>query len=217
MEDFFNRQEAAIFIREWKSDNRVGEGVQYSKFQVDQLQEFLKERLFPLFNYYLSQNSGPFRAELPMLYIGGGKMRFFNVEILVIGSTIECINVPGCMSFGSDILEAFNKLLYALIECSDARFINGMGFMNIVYTMKPYYPSIDISSNELKAVLKEDGWDFEYKGYYNSVLLRKGNKVTFTIPQNCEKIDTSMYFNFKRLQMQVSSDFARDQDTYLPE
>nr|WP_320119530.1 hypothetical protein [uncultured Marinifilum sp.] len=213
----FNRQRATHLYRKWYVSSKKDSNSMYDKEQVDDLHAYLSTELSPLIEHYLSQKLSVYRAELPILFIGTKKIETFPVEILVLSNTIECMNMPGCMAVGKEPRDAFSKILYAIIECADARYRNGKGFMNIVHTMKMYDANnTDIKRTEFITQLKERGWDKEYDGAYNTVLFNDTNKVTYTVPKT-EMISESMRFSFNKLQFQISAKMAREQDTYYPD
>lgn len=77
--------------------------------------------------------------------------------------------------------------------------------MNIVHTMRFY--NSDIKDVERSAFLNElvkSGWDENIEGVYNTILFKKGNKVTYTLPKT-ETIKSSMVAWFHKLQFQISA------------
>lgn len=209
----FNRQKATLLYRDWYVLLKKLPKDNYDKYQVDSLRDYLFSELNEHIQFLKSQKQKFYRTELPILFIREKKIETFPNEILVIENTIQSLNVPGCMAVGETIDKAYENYFNAIIECADARFKNGLSFMNIVHTMKIYDAnSKDLPRNEVIKELKQAGWNKEYQGAYNTVLLKDGNKVTFTIPFT-ETISSSMVFWFRKLQFQVSAKMEREMYT----
>jgi hypothetical protein len=211
----FNKQKATLLYRKWYVESKKSLKAIYDKDQVDNLSDFLLSELHELIEHYKNQKLKAYRAEIPMLYIRENKIETFPNEILVIDNSIQSLNMPGCMAVGSNIDETFENYFKAVIECADARYKSGLGFMNIIHTMQMY----DMNSKDLKRIdvineLTNAGWSNKYEYYYNTILLRSGNKVTYTVP-NTESITGSMIFWFRKLQFQISAKMEREMYTEI--
>ncbi len=206
----FNRQKATLLYRDWYILSKKNPKKKYDKEQIDSLRNYLLSELRELINHYSNQKLQVYRAELPILFIGEKKIETFINEILVINNSIQSINMPGCMAIGENNEDTYSNYLNAVIECSDARYRHCISFMNIIQTMKMYDAnSKDIPTIDLIKELKEAGWTYEYDGVYNTVLLKKGNKVSFTIPKS-EIVSSSMVLWFRKLQYQISIKLERE-------
>ena len=211
----FNRQKATLLYRDWFVIKKKNPTDNYDKEQVDSLRNYLLTELNEYIEYLKNQERKVYRTEIPILFIREKKIETFPNEVLVIENTIQSLNVPGCMAVGKSIDEAYENYFNAIIECADARYKNGLGFMNIVHTMKFYDAnSKDLPKIEVIEEIKKAGWDKEYQGIYNTILLKNGNKVTFTIP-NTNTISSSMVFWFRKLQFQISAKMEREMYTEI--
>jgi len=131
------------------------------------------------------------------------KIDEFEVEVLVIGNTVDCLSIPGCMVEGENRMIAFDNLIKAIIQCSDARIRNGLGFSNRVFPMNLHPNLQSISSDALIQKLKNDGWNNEYVGTYHTVLIKAGSKVTYTV-QNDSEVSSNLHFAYNRLMLLLS-------------
>ena len=201
----FNNQKATLLYRNWYLVSKKNKKEHYDKEQVDTLRNYLLEELSDIIKHYTSQNIKAYRAELPILFIGEQKFETFPNAILVIGNSIQSLNLPGCMAIGENIEEAYTNYLSAVIECTDARYRKKMGFMNIVHTMRFYDSNIkDVERRIFLNELIKSGWGEIIEGVYNSILFKKGNKVTYTLPKT-KTIKSSMVTWFHKLQFQISA------------
>lgn len=201
----FDKQGAARLYRQWYLESKKDISSPYDKDQIEDLRDYLYQELGGLIHSYCSQKKKYYTATLPILFIGEKKFETFPNDILVIKNTIQSTNMPGCMAVGDSIEEAYHNYLSAIIECADARYRNGFGFMNIVHTISNYaIPAHDINRADFIAELREFGWTKEYNGTYNTVLLQEGNKVTYTVPKK-EIIIDDMVLWFRQLRFQISA------------
>ena len=201
MDDFkFDKQISLEIFRKWFILLKKDPSQQYDQDQIDDLFQTHKLQVGYLFQQLENYELHTFRAEIPFLFINYKKFHQFNVEVLIIGNTIDCLNIPGCMVEGETRMLAFNNLIKAVIQCSDARIKNGLFFLNRVFPVLSCNPHLQpIDSEHLIKQLKKDGWPIEYRGQYHTVLLRHGSKVTYTIPNN-SNISSDLHFNYIRLQ-----------------
>lgn len=205
MDDFkFNKQVATELYRKWFLLSKKNPSHSYDKEQIDDLVAIHKSQIGFLLKQLVEQALHAFRAEIPFLFINDKKFEEFDVEVLVIGNSIDCLSMPGCMVEAENRNAAFDNLLKAVIQCADARIRNGLWFLNRVFPMKLYDASVQsISSEELIQKLKEDGWNKEYTGAYHTILLKEGSKVTYTIANN-SVISSGLHFGYNRLKFLMS-------------
>ncbi len=211
MEKFkFDKQVSTELYRKWFLLSKKDPTKPYDKEQIDDLYHAIKFQVGYIFKQLVDYELQYYHAEIPFLFINDKKFEEFEVEVLVIGNSIECLSIPGCMVEGENRITAFDNLIKAIIQCSDARIKNGLWFLNRVFPMKLYDKSVQpISSEKLIQKLKNDGWTKEYVGEYHTVLLREGNKVTYTIPNNSE-ISSGLHFGYNRLQFLLSGKQFRE-------
>ncbi len=213
----FEMQQAIKLYRKWYLISKKDSSQQYDKDQIDDLMDFLMIQSEPVRNYFLSQNIDSYRTEIPMLYVRGKEIKTFPHELMVIKNSIQSLNMPGCIATGKDINEAYRNYFRALIECTDTRYQNGLGLMNIVHTMNIYnLNSKDMSRNELTKELKDSGWTQEYQGVYNTILFHPKSKITYTIPKH-EIIEEGIIFWFRKLQYQIDAKTHRELYTDIPD
>lgn len=206
----FNKQKATQLYRKWYVESNKSFLSNYDKEQVDDLSFYLLSELHDLLEYYKNQKLKVYRAELPMLYIRYKKIETFPNEIFVIENSIQSLNMPGCMAVGNSIDNTFENYFKAVIECSDARYKNGLGFMNVIHTMQMFdMNSKDLKREDVVNELINAGWNIRHEGIYNTVFLSSGNKVTYTLPKS-DVILSTMVFWFRKLQFQISAKVARE-------
>lgn len=199
----YDKQLSTELYRKWFLLNGKDQSNPYDKEQVDDLFAIIKEQIGYILEQLVNHKLYAFRAEFPFLFINGNKFDEFDVEVLVVDKTIECLSIPGCMAEADNREAAFDNLIRAIIQCSDARVKNGMWYLNRVFPMKFYEANDPITSVVLVNKLINAGWTKEYLGPYHTVLLSQGSKVTYTI-QNDTVISGSMLFGYNRLQFLMS-------------
>lgn len=206
MDEFsFSKQDSAELYRKWYLIKRKGLDNPYDKEQVDDLFNVIKSQVQFLIDKISNEKTYAFIVEIPFLFIDKNKYRQYDVEVAVLGNTLECINIPGCMAEGDNRHDAFDNLIRAVIQCSDARLKNGFWYLNRVFPMRLYYPNmVPISSDDLIENLITDGWNIKYPGPYHTVLLREASKVTFTV-QNKSIISETLHFAYIHLQLLLNS------------
>lgn len=206
---FFNKQTAAELYRKWYIIEKKDPYQKYDNEQIKDLHSLLLKAYTPFISILKrNQNLRTFRIVIPVLYIGKNRIEIFSNEMLILKNNFYSMNIPGCMSFGTNIEEAFCNHIFALIECSDARCRYGMSFMNIVHTMNYMNTEKDIGRDVYLRELIMCGWDIQYEGLKNTVLLKKGNEVTYTLPRT-DVINPFMVHWFNQLQLQISASTSR--------
>lgn len=215
MEDFKNiKQSLTVLYRRWYIEKKKNPNNAYDKEQVDDLFDLVRYNLQDIINQLTKNKITPFIIEIPFVFINQNKYNDFTIEILPIGNTIECVNIPGCIAEGPDLQTAFDNLIRAIIQCADARARNGLWYLNRVYPMKLYYPTMEeIYSEDLILNLINAGWDIQYKGPYHTVLLSEGSKITYTI-QNQSLISKSLHFAYIQLQFLLTYNQQRGMNGY---
>ena len=205
----FDEQLPVRLYKKWFLLSKKDQNKPYDKEQIDDLFIALKSQMGEIIEQLIEEELPTFRAQIPFLFINGKQVAEFEVEIFVMGNTIDCSNIPGCIVEGKNRKVAFDNLLKAIIQCADARTKYGLDILNSVFPMKSYEIVQSISSSKLIEKLKHQGWTIEYIGAYHTVLLRVGSKVTYTIPNHSE-ISSSMHFGYHRLQFLMSEEQYRE-------
>ena len=163
-----------------------------------------------IISHLINQERNIYRAEIPVLYIGNNKLETFLNSILVIDNSIQSLNMPGCMAVGENIESAFSNYVFALIESTDIRYKSKMPLMCHVTTMQLYdLRAKDVERNQVLALLYYAGWNDIYECHKNTILLKKNNKVAFTLPRT-EMINRNMDIWFNKLIFQISKGKERD-------
>jgi len=205
MNDIYDKQSSLTIFRKWYLKEKKTPHDIYDKGQVDDLAQHIIQVISAYVDELLEFDKYAYRAKIPFIYIDFKEFIKFEIEVLVIGNTIECLNMPGCIVEGENLKVAFDNLVYAVIQCADARRLNGLWFQNQVFTMQMYNASIKATdSKELTKEYIEKGWSNVYDGPYHKVLLAKGNKVTYTIPQNSH-VSSTVTFAYEKLQFQIDA------------
>lgn len=174
----------------------------YSKEQLDGVFIAIKSQIALLIQTLVGEKHFSYKTTIPFFYINEieQKVNEYEVEILVVGSIIECVSIPGCIVEGLDREIAFDNLIKAVIQCSDARIKNGLWFLNRVFPVDMWVDGQATSSSSLLKKLENDGWNIKYESPYHTVLLRTGSKVTYTIANDTE-ISGALSFAYNRLQL----------------
>ena len=182
--NYLDRQLATNLHRKWYFIKQKDPLIKYDAEQIQDLHDFLMDELNPILNNLYDQGLSYYRAEIPILFIGSQNIYTFTNEILVADNIIQSLNMPGCIAIGKNIIDAFSNYFYALIECADARYRNGMDFMNIIQFIDiNILGSKEIEREQLIKRLNALGWTICYEGIHNTVLLKQGSKVSYTIPR----------------------------------
>jgi hypothetical protein len=211
----FDKQLSIELYRKWYILEKRDRNNYFDKDQITDLYNLIYIQTKHIINYYcgddlilvndeyeIHQDKPFFRCDFPLLYIDYNNFKKVIIEILVIGNSIECLNLPGCIVEGKNLNEAFEKFIIAAIECFDVRFRNQMYLTNRVYPMKTYWDFPEISSIDYIQELINDGWDNIFHCHYNTILLNNISTVTYTIPKN-NTISGNLRFAFKRYQFLV--------------
>lgn len=200
MKDFvFDKQITTELYRKWfiiggkKSDSF------YDKEQILDLHKAITTQTNDIINFFCSQDLHAFRGYFPILYINGKEFKKINIELLIIGNSIECLNMPGCIIEENTLKDTFNKFVLSVIQCVDIRVKNGIWITNRVFPMITYWNFDAISSQNYIDELIQEGWYKKFECPFHTILINPNSPVTYSIPNN-ETISGSLRFAFKRYQ-----------------
>lgn len=210
MNEIYDKQSSTGLFRKWYILEKKSPHAIYDKGQVDDLAQHILTIINPYIDELLAFDREFYRATIPFLYIDYKEFIKFEIDILVIHNTIECLNMPGCVVEGKSLKTAFSNLINAVIQCADARRLRGMWYQNQVFTMQIY--NADSEATESKDLITKyikNGWSDVYDGPYHKVLLAKGNKVTYTISKN-GPISSTVAFAYEKLQYQIDAKTHHD-------
>lgn len=127
-----------------------------------------------------------------------------------------CINLPGCVISESEEEEAFNKMIWGVVECLDCRYslskIDSCIYLTgQVYHFKDYKTDLTNSTIEtltLEQELLEMGYEKIYCGITVNIYFKAGYFSTLCIPNITIKpyIPLDLYYTFKKLTFEISKE-----------
>lgn len=123
-------------------------------------------------------------------------------------------NLPGCIISENDGEDAFNKMIWGVIECLDCRYslskIDSRIYLTgHVYHFKDY--TVDLTNSTIETLSLENelvtlGFNKIYSGISINIYFKSGNFSTLCIPNNLIKplIPLDLYYTFKKLTFEIS-------------
>lgn len=160
------------------------------------------------------------REELIFTYVNGNVIKKPTVRLLYHECKEHnkygyyCTNLPGCVVSENEGEEAFNKMIWSVIECLDCRYSLSKSNSDIymtgqVYYFKDYRSDLTHSTIETLSVeqkLKDLGYEKIYCGITINIYFKPGCFSTLCIPNNIIKpvIPLDLFYNFRRMTFEIS-------------
>ena len=125
-----------------------------------------------------------------------------------------CTNLPGCVISENEGEEAFNKMIWGVIECLDCRYSltkidSSIYLTGQVYHVKNYKTDLTHSTIETLVVeqeLSDLGYEKIYCGITINIYFKPGCFSTLCIPNNSIKpiMPLDLYYTFMKLTLEIS-------------